>query len=98
MLALTVAGPLISADALAGPDGCMSQSSVSESEYEAVAVLRDVSILLYAEITKNIGRDSECLNRIFEFVNEIFEEISESVDIGGIPEDPRRRRPGRPPP
>lgn len=40
-----------------------------EREYEALATVRDILLLLYSEISENTGDDCERLRSAYEFMN-----------------------------
>lgn len=47
----------------------MKQHKITEKEYEALATMRDIAILLYSEISENIGHDSAYLSNAFEYLD-----------------------------
>ena len=46
----------------------MDKRMVSEKEYEALATVRDILIILYAEISENLGRDSDYLSSAYDYM------------------------------
>lgn len=49
----------------------MKPYKITRKEYEALATMRDISILLYAEISENLGYESKCLGEAFEVLNQM---------------------------
>lgn len=49
----------------------MDEKPISDKELEALGIMADISILLYSEICQNLGRDSEYLSSVYEYINGI---------------------------
>jgi len=47
----------------------MDEMTTEEREYEALATVRDVLLLLYSEISENTGEGCERLRSAYEFLN-----------------------------
>ncbi len=47
----------------------MDEMTTEEREYEALATVRDILLLLYSEISENTGDDCERLRSAYEFMN-----------------------------
>jgi hypothetical protein len=47
----------------------MNELTTEEREYEALATVRDVLLLLYSEISENAGEDCPYLRSAFDYVN-----------------------------
>lgn len=56
-----------------------STNTAEEKEYEALATVRDILVLLYNEIGENIGREPEYLLKAFEYVSQLTEMMSKEV-------------------
>ncbi len=57
----------------------MDEMTTEEKEYEALATVRDVLLLLYSEISENTGDRCERLRSAYEFVNELVLEMGLGV-------------------
>lgn len=51
----------------------MKNNKITRKEYEALATMRDIAVLLYAEISENLGYESKCLCEAFEVLNQMAE-------------------------
>jgi hypothetical protein len=51
----------------------MDSKAISEKEYEAISTMRDIAVILYAEISENLGRDSEYLSSAYNYLNGLAE-------------------------
>lgn len=51
---------------------------ITTKEYEALATMRDVAVILYREISENIGHDSECLAEAYMVLNRLTEDASKT--------------------
>lgn len=51
----------------------MKPNKITRKEYEALATMRDIAVLLYAEISENLGYESKCLGEAFEVLNQMTE-------------------------
>ena len=49
----------------------MDEMTAEEKEYEALATVRDVLLLLYSEISENTGDECERLRSAYEYMNSI---------------------------
>ena len=47
----------------------MEQTRPEEREYEALATIRDVLLLLYSEISENTGAECRLLHQAFEYLD-----------------------------
>lgn len=47
----------------------LEETRPEEREYEALATVRDVLLLLYSEISENTGADCERLRQAFEYLD-----------------------------
>ncbi len=47
----------------------MDEMTLQEKEYETLATVRDILLLLYSEISENTGEGCERLRSAYEFVN-----------------------------
>ncbi len=57
----------------------MDEMSTIEKEYEALATVRDILLLLYSEISENTGDRCESLHSAFEFMNELVMRIGKGL-------------------
>ena len=53
----------------------MNELTTEEREYEALATVRDVLLLLYSEISENTGEECRHLRSAYEYMNRIVKEI-----------------------
>lgn len=53
----------------------MDEMTAEEKEYEALATVRDVLLLLYSEISENTGEECERLRSAYEYMNGIVMEM-----------------------
>ena len=53
----------------------MSELTTEEREYEALATVRDVLLLLYSEISENTGEECRHLRSAYEYMDSIVKEI-----------------------
>ena len=53
----------------------MSELTTEEREYEALATVRDVLLLLYSEISENTGEECVRLRSAYEYMDRIVKEI-----------------------
>lgn len=51
----------------------IEDDKITMKEYEAIAVMRDISLILYSEISGNLKKDCKYLSSIFEHLNGVFE-------------------------
>ena len=49
----------------------MNEMTTEEREYEALATVRDVLLLLYSEISENTGEECRHLRSAYEYMNGI---------------------------
>ena len=47
----------------------MDEMTLQEKEYETLATVRDILLLLYSEISENAGEDCPYLRSAFDYVN-----------------------------
>ncbi len=52
----------------------MDEMTLQEKEYETLATVRDILLLLYSEISENAGEDCPHLRSAFEYVNALTSE------------------------
>lgn len=50
-----------------------------EREYEALATIRDVLLILHSEISENTGKDCPYLRDAFEYVNRLAGTVREQM-------------------
>ena len=53
----------------------MNELTTEEREYEALATVRDVLLLLYSEISENTGEECRHLRSAYEYMDRIVKEI-----------------------
>ena len=53
----------------------MNELTTEEREYEALATVRDVLLLLYSEISENTGKECRHLRSAYEYMDRIVKEI-----------------------
>lgn len=53
----------------------MNELTTEEREYEALATVRDVLLLLYSEISENTGEECRHLRSAYEYMDSIVKEI-----------------------
>ncbi len=53
----------------------MNELTTEEREYEALATVRDVLLLLYSEISENTGEECVRLRSAYEYMDRIVKEI-----------------------
>ena len=66
---------LISTPAYRNPGIVMNELTTEEREYEALATVRDVLLLLYSEISENTGDECIHLRSAYEYMNRIVTEM-----------------------
>lgn len=59
----------------------MDERIISEKEYEALATMRDIALLLYAEISENLGRDSDYLLSAYDHLNGLTEMAEKDLNV-----------------
>ena len=52
----------------------MDEMTLQEKEYETLATVRDILLLLYSEISENAGKECPYLRSAFEYVNALTSE------------------------
>ena len=57
----------------------MGEMTTEEREYEALATVRDVLLLLYSEIRENSGCECRNLRSAFEYVDGLVGEMGHSL-------------------
>ena len=57
----------------------MNEMTLDEKEYEALATIRDILLLLYSEIRENSGCECRNLHSAFEYVDRLVSEMGHSL-------------------
>ena len=57
----------------------MNGMTLNEKEYEALATIRDILLLLYSEIRENSGCECRNLRSAFEYVDGLVGEMGHSL-------------------
>ena len=57
----------------------MNEMTTEEREYEALATVRDILLLLYSEISENTGEGCERLRSAYEFLNAIVSKMGNGL-------------------
>lgn len=58
----------------------MKKTQFSIKEYEALATIRDILAILYAEISENLGRDSDCLSAAYDYIAGLTEIVENDLE------------------
>ena len=57
----------------------MDEMTLQEKEYETLATVRDILLLLYSEIRENSGCECRNLRSAFEYVDRLVSEMGHSL-------------------